>query len=681
MAQDLPMSDRPSERRADPQAEHRYQIRWREGDGNDVTSRKIRDLSRGGVFVETDQAPDIFAEITFSLLDPAGHEAVTGLARVVWLLPDAGMGLQFLSLTRGEDALSRMMSDSSADAADAADADSATRPSAAHTAARIAPDEVPTAITIGVDLGTTNTCASAVVDGKPVVLPTRYGTNTIPSVINLSDDGSLLVGDLAARRAVQYPHLTVYGSKRLLGCTYRRDIAEEFQPHFAFPLVESEDHQFAARIGDQTYSMTDVATEILKEVKGVAEAHLCRPIERVVVTVPAYFNERQREEVRKAAATAGLDVASLVPEPTAAAIAYGHNQSGQKRLAVIDLGGGTFDISILDISENRFRVIATGGDPFLGGIDFDDRLAAHLLDEFSKKHRVRIEPTAQQLARLREAAEEAKRNLSVQSRTTVHLPQFAPVGDVPTDLSLIVDQDTLNLLSADLLDRISKIVEDTFASINMDPLAIDDALLVGGSTRILAVANRIEALFQKRPSKRINADEAVAIGAALLAQASDVESSLELVDALPLSIGFANRGRAFDRVIPRNTAIPATRKFTLATYVDDQSEYAIPLFQGDKGDVARNEYLGTAVIENIPPGPVGAHRFQLTLSLSGQGTLSIRATDEKSGVEIPVLFDRDQTAEQVIAGLGPYRGPELPKEPKRRSALGKFFRKITSLLE
>ncbi|MEM7609326.1 MAG: Hsp70 family protein, partial [Myxococcota bacterium] len=531
-----------------------------------------------------------------------------------------------------------------------------------------------TGLAIGIDLGTSNTCASSMIDGQPQVIPTRFGTNTVPSVLTVIDS-RVVVGHAAAKRMIMNPHETIYGSKRLVGRAYTEELADEYQPSFAYPLVETEDHRFGASLRGRVISFEQVAEYLLAEVRDVAEGHLGERVHRAVITVPAYFGEAQRDAVRRAARGARLSVDRLVPEPTAAAIAYGYDAQKAHTLVVFDLGGGTFDVSVLKVGGNRFEVLATGGDAFLGGIDVDDLIAGYLLEEFQRVERTTLEPTPQQLARLRDAAEEAKRDLSMQARVAIHLPHFAHIDDAPRELRATVDREKLDELASGFVDRLIAITAATLADCRMTPHDVDDILLVGGMTRMALIPERVQEYFGRRPSKRINPDEAVALGAARLAASG---GSVELLDVLPLSIGVAGQGRRFQRLLPRNTSVPMERSFTLRTRFEDQNEYRLPLFQGEREDAAANEYLGTLMLEEIPPGPAGAE-LELLFSLDEQCYLEVRAAHVASGRGLAVYINREEGAEKAIERLESYSGPKQESKKTPRRGLGRFFGKLRSL--
>lgn len=526
-------------------------------------------------------------------------------------------------------------------------------------------------LAIGIDLGTSNTCASAVIDGVPQVIPTRFGTNTVPSVLTVIDS-RVVVGHAAAKRMIMNPHETIYGSKRLVGRAFTSEVADEYQSSFAYPLVETDDHRFGASLKGRIISFEQVAEYLLAEVRDVAEQHLNQKVHSAVITVPAYFGEAQREAIRRAARGAQLSVDRIVPEPTAAAVAYGYDAQEEHTLVVFDLGGGTFDVSVLKVGKNRFEVLATGGDAFLGGIDVDDLIANYLIEEFQRTERTTLEPNPQQLARLRDAAEHAKRDLSVQMRVAVNLQHFARVGGVPRELRATLTRETLDELSTSLVERLIAITAATLSDCRLSAHDIDDVLLVGGMTRMAIVPQRVEEFFGQRPSRRINPDEAVALGAARLAESG---GKVQLLDVLPLSIGVASEGRAFQRLIPRNLQVPLERSFTVRTTEVDQDTYRLPLFQGERPDAAENEYLGTLMVEEIPPGPAGSE-LELLLVLDEQCFLEVRAAHVASGHGLAVYINREEGAEKAIAALESYTGPKKDKKKKEAKGLGRFFKRL-----
>jgi molecular chaperone DnaK len=530
-----------------------------------------------------------------------------------------------------------------------------------------------TGVIIGIDLGTTNTCASYVLDGRPRIIPGRTGTNTIPSMITFDADGSFHVGQRASDRQILHPLRTVYGSKRLLGRTYRADLAAELQHHFSYPLAEAEGQRFGARIDQRVVSMDTIAARVLEEVRSTAEAHLGTTVEAAVITVPAYFTEVQREAVRRAARDARLVVHRIVNEPTAAAVAYGHKLAHRARIAVWDFGGGTFDFSVVDVAEGQLEVVTTGGDCFVGGADFDDLVASYLLGEFQKAAGVDVEPDPQQIARLREAAELAKRALSTQQEHLVELAEFT--RSPKRGLSVELTRERFDELTRTLIDRTIAIAAEVLAARGIDPLEIDDVLLVGGTTRIPAVEKAVAAFFQRRPSKRINPDEAVALGAALLAEEIGAGGAPILLDVLPMSVGRGVAGMRFEPIVPRNHRLPAQREVTLDA--DLLGSVVMPIFQGESPDVSRNEYLCSATVED--PSLWHKGRVTLRLSFDEHCVMAIDARDARTGRALPVTLDRSRPIEEIFRELGSFEGPEPEQWQLPESRIGKVLGKLFKL--
>ncbi|MDQ3037072.1 MAG: Hsp70 family protein, partial [Myxococcota bacterium] len=527
-------------------------------------------------------------------------------------------------------------------------------------------------IVIGIDLGTTNTCASYVVDGRAVVIPGRTGTSTIPSMITFDPDGTFHIGQRAADRQVLHPTRTVYGSKRLLGRTYRSELAAQLQAHFAYPLAEAEGQRFGVRVDDRVISMDTIAARVLDEVRGSAEAYLKQPIEAAIITVPAYFSEVQREAVRRAAAQAKLTVYRIVNEPTAAAVAYGHKQEKEARIAVWDFGGGTFDFSVVEVSEGQLEVIATGGDNFVGGSDIDDLIASHLLTEFQRIEGLALEPDPQQIARLRDAADVAKRALSVETETMVEVRELT--REPKRDLRVQLTRERFDALIAPLVERTVAIATEVMAASGIEPSSIDDVLLVGGTTRVPAVQQAVAALFGRRPSKRINPDEAVALGAALLADEIGAGGAPTLLDILPMTIGRGMPNRRFEAIVPRYARVPAHHELTVEA--DILGSVYVPLFQGESSDVAGNEYLCSVLVEDRVLWDGG--RVTLRLSFDEHCVMTIEASDARTGKALVAQLDRSRPVEAVLRDLGVFEGPtrevwRLPETPLGK-VLGKLFK-------
>jgi molecular chaperone DnaK len=490
-------------------------------------------------------------------------------------------------------------------------------------------------------------------------------------MITFDPDGTWYVGQRAVARQILHPLRTVYGSKRLVGRTYRHELAAELQQHFAYPLGEADGQRFGVRIDNRVISMDTIAARVLDEVRSTAEEHLKRPVRGAVITVPAYFTEVQRDAVRRAAREANLEVLRVVNEPTAAAVAYGHDQPGKRsRVAVWDFGGGTFDFSVVDLQDGEFQVVTTGGDNFVGGNDFDDIIASHLLAEFQIQTRLRIDPTPQQIARLREAGEQTKRALSALPQHTVELPAF--VHKPLTDLRVAVTLATFEELIQPLIARTVAIATQVMNESNLVPSDIDDVLLVGGTTRVPAVQRSVERFFLRRPSRQINPDEAVAQGAALLTgRAEDGVPTLR--DILPLSLGYGVDGLRFVPVVTRGTRLPAAQH--LEVDADLLGSVHLPLFQGESPDASRNEYLCSIVVEDRSLWDKG--RVALEISFDEHCVMAVEACHARTRRPLPVRLDRTRSVEDVLRELGSYEGPTLQQPaPPAPSLLGRTLGKL-----
>ncbi len=610
------------------------------------------------------------AEVRFELLD--GREKLaTGLAKVA--SGSAGvLGLRLLALGIDPAVVARLTGsrDGSPQEDDGPEVVVTEEPA-------LAPLPVRAPMVIGIDLGTTNTCAAYVVDGRPTIIPGRTGTNTIPSMITFDPDGHCYVGQRAADRQILYPLRTVYGSKRLVGRTYRPELAAELQQHFAYPLAQADGQRFGVRVDERVIPMETIAARVLDEVRSTAEAHLGRPVTAAVITVPAYFTEVQREAVRRAAREANLVVHRIVNEPTAAAVAYGHKEQGRPRarVAVWDFGGGTFDFSVVDVTDGALEVLASGGDNFVGGSDLDDQLASFLLTEFQRLEGLVFDPSPQQIARLRGAAEAVKRQLSTETEHVVELPEFTTGPDGKRSLRVEVTRATFEKLAEPLIARTVAIGLEVLASIKLTPKDVDDVLLVGGTTRIPAVQAAVQELFQRRPSKRIHPDEAVALGAALLADEIVAASGPVLLDILPMTIGYGIAGHRFVPVVPRNARLPAHEDVTFDA--DALGNVTLPLFQGESLDVGHDEYLCSVIVEDRSLWDKG--RVRLRLSFDEHCLMTVEAWDARTSAALPVRLDRTRSVDEILRELGRYAGPAVEppwtSPPSRLGGLlGKLFK-------
>jgi molecular chaperone DnaK len=499
---------------------------------------------------------------------------------------------------------------------------------------------------IGIDLGTTNSCSGVVKNGKPFVIPSREGHNTVPSIVALNQRGKLIVGHPAKAQMLTNPTQTVYGSKRLVGRPYASPIVQQIRDRFHYNVVEGPGGEAAVKLGEDVYTLQQISAFILKEVKDRAQDYLGTEVKRAVVTCPAYYNDNQRQAVREAGALAGLEVLRILNEPTAAALAFGWGRSLSQKVLVYDLGGGTFDASLLDLKGNLYEVLSTGGDTFLGGVDFDTQLVDHLMMEFQLKTGHPFSGDRVALQRITEAAERAKCSLSEQSSVRVHVPFVTMIGDQPFDLDLTLTRDQLYELTGGLVERTIASCEEVLSSAGVKPGEVDEVLLVGGQSRMPLVKDRLQAYFNKAPHKGVHPDEAVALGAAILAHSlQSEEAGIKLVDVLPMSIGLALPSGMFKVVVARNTRLPHTKSYKLKTTRDDQTELKLVVHQGDQALSKDNEFLGTVTLSGLAGGPKGLTEVVVTFELSPASTLTVIARDTSTGRNVKTAFaTRRQTS-------------------------------------
>ncbi|NOK01129.1 MULTISPECIES: TIGR02266 family protein [Myxococcus] len=517
-------------------------------------------------------------------------------------------------------------------------------------------------VVIGIDLGTTNSCAAYVRNGKPGVLPSREGHNTVPSIIAVNTRGKLVVGHPAKGQMLTNPRQTVYGAKRLVGRPFASPVVEQLKDRFHYEIAASENGDAGVKLGEHVYTLQQISALILREVREVAQNQLGHPVSRAVVTVPAYYNDNQRQAVREAGKLAGLYIERILNEPTSAALAYGYGRKLNQRVLVYDLGGGTFDASVLELNDNVYEVISTGGDTFLGGIDFDSSLVTYLLDEFQKTTGRAFQGDRVALQRINDAAERAKCALSERSEVRVHVAFVTMIDSKPCDLDVMLSRQKLVELTEGLVDRTLQVCEEVLRAKKVTPQDIDEVILVGGQSRFPLVHEKITKFFGKPPSKGVHPDEAVALGAALLAHSLGQLEGVVLIDVLPMAIGVGLPGGRFKAVMERNTSLPSTKSYTLATHRDGQTELELTVFQGDSDKAADNEYLGTLKLEGLPKLPRGAVQVNVTFEVSNESLLKVTAREASSGREVTSTFTTRDTPEAVKARLAQVE-PETPPAP------------------
>ena len=487
---------------------------------------------------------------------------------------------------------------------------------------------------IGIDLGTTNSCV-AVMDGKtPKVIENAEGMRTTPSIVAFTDDGERLVGQPAKRQAVTNPERTFFAIKRLIGRRYDDPMVEKDKKLVPYKIVKASNGDAWVEADGKTYSPSQISAFILQKMKETAEAHLGQKVDQAVITVPAYFNDAQRQATKDAGKIAGLEVLRIINEPTAAALAYGLDKTKTGTIAVYDLGGGTFDISILEIGDGVFEVKSTNGDTFLGGEDFDMRLVNYLADEFQKEQGIDLRNDKLALQRLKEAAEKAKIELSSTTQTEINLPFITADQSGPKHLTMKLTRAKFEALVADLVEKTIEPCRKALKDAGLTAGEIDEVVLVGGMTRMPKIQEMVKQFFGKEPHKGVNPDEVVAIGAAIQAGVlqGDVKDVL-LLDVTPLSLGIETLGGVFTRIIDRNTTIPTKKSQMFSTAEDNQNAVTIRVFQGEREMAADNKILGQFDLMGIPPAPRGMPQIEVTFDIDANGIVNVSAKDKATGKE------------------------------------------------
>ncbi|MDP6475278.1 MAG: molecular chaperone DnaK [Alphaproteobacteria bacterium] len=487
---------------------------------------------------------------------------------------------------------------------------------------------------IGIDLGTTNSCVAIMEGSEPRVVENSEGGRTTPSIVAFTEDGERLVGQPAKRQAVTNPENTIFAIKRLIGRAYKDPMTQKDISMVPYTIEEHDNADAWVSARGENYSPSQISAFILQKMKETVESNLGENITQAVITVPAYFNDSQRQATKDAGQIAGLEVLRIINEPTAAALAYGLDRKENGTIAVFDLGGGTFDVSVLEIGDGVFEVKSTNGDTFLGGEDFDMRLLAYLADEFKKENGIDLRDDKLALQRLKEAAEKAKIELSSAVQTEINLPFITADSSGPKHLTMKVTRAKLEAIVEDLINRTIDPCKAALRDAGLSPGEIDEVILVGGMTRMPKVIEKVKNFFGREPNKGVNPDEVVAVGAAIQAGVlqGDVKDVL-LLDVTPLSLGIETLGGVFTRLIDRNTTIPTKKSQVFSTAEDSQSAVTIRVFQGEREMAADNKLLGQFDLVGIPPSPRGVPQIEVTFDIDANGIVNVSAKDKATGKE------------------------------------------------
>jgi len=534
---------------------------------------------------------------------------------------------------------------------------------------------------VGIDLGTTNSCVAILEGGEPKVIPNREGTRTTPSVVAFQENGEILVGLPAKRQAIINAENTIYGIKRLMGRKFNDPVVQEWRKRVPYKIVEAPNGDAHVEIRGKRYSPPEISAMILRKIKQDLEEYLGQEVKDVVITVPAYFDDTQRQATKDAGRIAGLNVIRIINEPTAACLAYGLEKKKEGLVAVFDLGGGTFDISILEIGEGVFEVKATSGDTFLGGEDFDMRIVDYIAEEFKKEHGIDLRKDKMALQRLKEAAEKAKIELSSTLETEINLPFITADASGPKHLIMKLTRAKLESLVEDLIDKLEEPCRIAMQDAGITPKDISEVILVGGMTRMPRVQQKVKEIFGKEPVKGVNPDEVVAMGAAIQAGVLKGEvKDVLLLDVTPLSLGIETLGGVFTVIIPRGTTIPTRRSQIFTTATDNQTAVTIHVLQGERPMAKDNKSIARFDLVGIPPAPRGVPQIEVTFDIDADGILHVTAKDLGTGKEqsIVVRPSSGLTEEEIQRIIK--EAEQFAEEDRRKKELAEARNQADSLI-
>jgi molecular chaperone DnaK len=526
---------------------------------------------------------------------------------------------------------------------------------------------------LGIDLGTTNTCVASVRNKIPKVVPTDRGNLVLPSIVAVSAKGDLLVGGVAKDQMITNPKNTIYGAKRLIGRKYNSAVVQELKNYFSYEIVEGPEGEAAVNLGGETYTLPQISGFVLGQVRTIASQFLGEEVHEAVISVPAYYNDNQRNAVKEAGKLAGFDVKRIINEPTAAALAYGFNRGLSQRILVYDLGGGTFDVSVLDVDNKVFEVLATGGDTFLGGVDFDNRVIDFVLETSHRETKIDLTESPIAMQRIKNAAEAAKIDLTLIPNVVIELPFIEERKGKPIDLRVPLTREQLNALTGDLVDRTFKICDRVLEEKSIKRTEIDEVILVGGQSRMPLVQRRIQEHFGKPPRKGVHPDECVALGAALLGDSLGTIDAVTLLDALSMPIGYALANGRFRKIIDKNTPIPAVKSFRLPGPKDPGAPHIeMDIFQGDSELIVDNEYLGTVKV----PASFTGKRIDFRLNEE----CLLRVVVEEGSVAKAVGLATRDTPESLKQALAERAARKLAEQHPGGGAEGGIFSSLRRIL-